>query len=220
MRPIGAPLALVALLSSGCWSGGSSLRPGTDAHSVPAPTLMSRAVDCRDGIGDLAAGKPIVSQTDYGAAMIGAIDGRVLGFGPALPPFASSLCSELFASGALDDSDWSAPRPPPGVGKLLERYGARSMLVPAVGTSWQCRSEGELGTSCKETRVEVVAFLMTADAVIWKSRWLLAIGNETPDLDGGAVKLLESAPLRAIAELQDPEAPTYERALQQAGVEP
>lgn len=217
MRQIGA---LVALLASGCWSGGSTLRPGTDVRSVPSPTLMSRAVDCRDGIGDLAGGKQIVSQTDYGAAMIGAIDGRVLGLGPALPPFAPSLCSELLASDALDDSNWSAPRPPPAVGKLLARYDAGSMLVPAVGTSWQCLSEGELATSCKETRVEVVAFVMTADAVIWKSRWQLAIGNETPDLDGGALKLFETAPLRSIARLQDAEAPAYERALQEAGVEP
>jgi hypothetical protein len=191
-----------------------------DARSVPSPTLMSRTVDCRDGIGDDSASKQVVSETSYGAAMIGAIDARVKGVGPALPPFSPSLCAELFASGALDDSDWSAPRPPPAVATLLARYGAQSMLVPAVGTSWQCLSEGDFTTSCKETRIDVVAYLMTADAVIWKSQWRLAIGNETPDIEGGAIKLLETAPLRAIAELQDPEAPTYERAIEESGVEP
>ncbi len=209
-----------SLCALGCWSGGSHVRPGLERSAVPAPTLLSRTVDCRGGTSGVDGGKQIVSSTNYGASMLGAVDARVLSLGPALPPFSSELCGDLFADASRDEDDWSQPRPPPGVAKLLARYRAAALLVPAVGSEWQCLSEGELATSCKENRVTLVAYLMTADSVIWKSEWNLAIGNETPDLDDGASKLFEGVPLARVARLQDPNAPTYEEAIREAGAEP
>jgi hypothetical protein len=144
----------------------------------------------------------------------GAVDARVLRF------VASAFCRaggyHLDASRDEDDglSASAAGR------LLLARYHAAALLVPAVGSEWQCLSEGELATSCKENRVTLVAYLMTADSVIWKSEWNLGIGNETPDLDDGASKLFEGVPLARVARLQDPNAPTYEEAIREAGAEP
>ncbi len=189
-------------------------------NAVPAPTLMSLSVDCRGSTSGQAAGKRVVAETSYGEQMLQVVDGAVQGMGPSLPPFSASLCSALFDSDARDSSEWSAPRPPPAVAKLLQRYQAKALFVPAVSSEWQCLSAGDTTTTCKENRIDVVAYVFTADEVIWKSDWRLGIGNETPDLSGGAAKLFEGAPIASVARLQDPEAPTYERALEEAGVAP
>ena len=220
-RDVRSAFSLVpALACVGCWAGGGQLKPGTAPSGVPSPTLMTRAVDCRGNVGDQAAGKTVAAQTDYGAQMLSVVDGGVLSFGPALPPFSSSVCGSLFDADAQDSDDWSAPRPPIAIARLLERYDAKSVLVPAVISEWRCVSAGELSTSCTEASVTVVAYLFTTDGVIWKSRAHRGIGNETPDLAGGVEKLFEDAPPLAAAPLQDEQAPTYERALEEAGVAP
>jgi hypothetical protein len=148
------------------------------------------------------------------------LDGSIEGMGPARPPFMANLCGELTSHEALDEDDWTAPMPPPAVAKLLERYQAETMLVPAVSNEWRCLSEGPHATSCHETKLTLVAYLFTADRVIWKARYRLGLGNETPDLASGVRELLAGLPLGKVARLQDPEAPTYERALEEAGVLP
>lgn len=152
--------------------------------------------------------------------MIDSIDAHLRGVGPVLPAFEGRVCDGFFAPEARDDEDWSAPRPPPAIRELLRKYGAQSVLITAVENGWQCLSEGPATTSCRENRLEMVAYLFTADAVIWKSAWQLNIAHETPDVGSGVMKLLTGVPIARITRLQDDEAPTYERALEQAGVAP
>ena len=196
------------------------MRPGVSPASPPSPTLLMQAVDCTSDTYGQDAGKEITSRTSYGLAMLGSVDAQLRGVGPMLPPFAGSVCSGLLSSEAMDDDDWTAPRPPPAVAKLLRKYQAESVLVTAVSNGWTCVSEGPGTTSCREDGLTLVGYLFTGDQVIWKSTWRLGIAHETPDLTTGVSKLLEGAPISQVAALQSEEAPTYERALQEAGVAP
>lgn len=190
-------------------------------RAVPSPTLMSLTVDCRSQPGSPGSAKEVLPETRYAEVLIESLDGAVLARGPAVPAFASGLCDSLLSHEAQEDEDWSAPAPPMAVRKLLSRYRAESMFVPAVTNEWRCFYVSEHATSCEEKLLMMVAYVFTADRVIWKSKWRLGVSaDQSPDFAGGVSKLFEGAPLAEVARLQDPEAPTYERALEEAGVFP
>ena len=211
---------LLAAAPVGCWVGGSELRPGLAANDVPSPTLLSRPIDCRRAASGETTDKEVIATTAWGEALLGGLDESLQRLGPALEPLPPRLCGDLLQRDALDDGDWNAPVPPSETPQLLERYRADTLLVALVSDDWRCVSEGEHAIRCNETRLDMVAYLFSADLVVWKGRWQLGIGNETPDLSGGLVEMFEALPVSHVATLQDPEAPTYERALKEAGVTP